>query len=61
MSGRLFFCIALKVGADNYRNQAVTLKFRLLSVRARIRSSVSSRKMSVIAMFQQLHSQYYNA
>jgi hypothetical protein len=37
----------------NWRKQAITLKFRLLSVRATSGASVSNRKMSVMAMLRQ--------
>jgi hypothetical protein len=40
--------------ADSCRYQAIALKFRLLSVRGASGASVSNRKMSVIAIFQQL-------
>jgi hypothetical protein len=39
MSGRLFFCITLKVGADNCRNQAFTLTENL-AIQGDLMSSV---------------------
>jgi len=38
----------------NWRNQAISLKFRLLSVRVASGPSVSNRKMSIMAMLQQV-------
>ena len=39
---------------DGWRNQAIALKFRVLSVRVASGTFVSNRKMSVMEIFQQL-------